>query len=119
MGTRLGELVERFGGQLLGDPNLTVQGIAPLDSADASHISFLSNSKLRALAAQSQAAALIVAPLDDATVAATYQGTRIVTTNPYAYFARVAQYFAALDETPVRACTRARASTPAPTSART
>src|SRR6478609_4462987 len=65
MGTRLGELVERFGGQLVGDPNLEVQGIAPLDSADASHISFLSNSKLRALAAQSRAAALIVAPLEE------------------------------------------------------
>ena len=32
MGTRLGDLVERFGGQLVGDPNLEVQGIAPLDS---------------------------------------------------------------------------------------
>jgi UDP-3-O-[3-hydroxymyristoyl] glucosamine N-acyltransferase len=100
MGTRLGELVERFGGQLVGNPDLEVQGIAPLDSAGDSHISFLSNSKLRALAAQSQAAALIVAPLDDATVAATYEGARIVTTNPYAYFARAAQYFAALDEIP-------------------
>ena len=98
MGTRLGDLVERFGGQLVGDPNLEVQGIAPLDSAGDSHISFLSNSKLRALAAQSQAAALIVSPLDDATVATTYAGARIVTTNPYAYFARAAQYFVALDE---------------------
>jgi len=100
MGTRLGDLVERFGGQLVGNPDLVVQGIAPLDSAGDSHISFLSNSKLRALAAQSRAAALIVAPLDDATVAATYEGARIVTTNPYAYFARAAQYFASLDEIP-------------------
>jgi len=100
MGTRLGDLVERFGGQLVGDPNLEVQGIAPLDNAGASHISFLSNSKLRALAAQSGAAALIVAPLDDATVAATYEGARIVTTNPYAYFARAAQYFADLEAIP-------------------
>jgi len=98
MGTRLGELVERFGGQLAGDPNLEVTGIAPLQDAGASHISFLSNSKLRALAAQSGAAALILSPLDDPTVAATYEGARIVTTNPYAYFARAAQYFAALDE---------------------
>jgi UDP-3-O-[3-hydroxymyristoyl] glucosamine N-acyltransferase len=100
MGTRLGDLVERFGGQLVGDPNLEVSGIASLDGAGASHISFLSNSKLRALAAQSGAGALILAPLDDATVAVTYGGARIVTTNPYAYFARTAQYFAALDETP-------------------
>ncbi|MEW7847696.1 UDP-3-O-(3-hydroxymyristoyl)glucosamine N-acyltransferase [Massilia aurea] len=98
MGIRLGDLVERFGGQLVGDPNLEVSAIAPLDTAGASHISFLSNSKLRALAAQSGAAALILSPLDDPTVAATYEGARIVTTNPYAYFARAAQYFASLTD---------------------
>jgi UDP-3-O-[3-hydroxymyristoyl] glucosamine N-acyltransferase len=98
MGTRLGELVERFGGQLAGDPNIEVVGIAPLTEAGASHISFLSNSKLRAQAAQSHAAALILSPLDDPTVAASFKGARIVTTNPYAYFARAAQYFAELDE---------------------
>ena len=97
MGTRLGELVERLGGQLAGDPNIEVSGIAPLADAGVSHISFLSNSKLRAQAAQSGAAALIVSNNDDATIAATYQGARIVTSNPYAYFARAAQYFAALD----------------------
>lgn len=98
MGIRLGDLVERFGGQLVGDPDLEIEAIAPLDSAGASHISFLSNSKLRALAAQSGAAALILSPLDDPTVAATYAGARIVTTNPYAYFARAAQYFVSLTE---------------------
>ena len=60
MGTRLGELVERFGGQLMGDANLEVTGIAPLTDAGVSHISFLSNSKLRAQALQTAAAALIV-----------------------------------------------------------
>jgi UDP-3-O-[3-hydroxymyristoyl] glucosamine N-acyltransferase len=98
MGTRLGELVERLGGQLVGDPNLEVTGIAPLADAGVSDISFLSNSKLRAQAAHSGAAALIVAPADDATVAESYRGARIVTNNPYVYFARAAQYFAALDE---------------------
>jgi UDP-3-O-[3-hydroxymyristoyl] glucosamine N-acyltransferase len=97
MSTRLAELVERFGGHLTGDPNIEVTGIAPLQDAGASHISFLSNSKFRALAAQSQAAALIVSPLDDPTVAATYTGARIVTSNPYAYFARAAQYFVSLE----------------------
>ncbi|GAB3439175.1 UDP-3-O-(3-hydroxymyristoyl)glucosamine N-acyltransferase [Massilia solisilvae] len=97
MGTRLAELVERFGGHLAGDPNIEVTGIAPLSDAGATHISFLSNSKLRALAAQSNAAALILSPLDDPTVAATYTGARIVTSNPYAYFARAAQYFVALE----------------------
>jgi UDP-3-O-[3-hydroxymyristoyl] glucosamine N-acyltransferase len=96
MGTRLGELVERLGGQLMGDANLEVTGIAPLTDAGVSHISFLSNSKLRAQALQSQAAALIVSAADDAFIAAGFQGARIVTNNPYVYFARAAQYFESL-----------------------
>jgi UDP-3-O-[3-hydroxymyristoyl] glucosamine N-acyltransferase len=95
MGFRLGELVERLGGQLVGDPELQVAGIAPLTDAGASHISFLSNSKFRSQAGQSQAAALIVSANDDATVAETYQGARIVVKNPYVYFARAAQLFEA------------------------
>nr|WP_315399483.1 UDP-3-O-(3-hydroxymyristoyl)glucosamine N-acyltransferase [uncultured Duganella sp.] len=96
MGTRLEELVERFGGQLMGDANLEVTGIAPLTDAGVSHISFLSNSKLRAQALQTAAAALIVSPADDEFIAAGYGGARIVTPNPYVYFARAAQYFYSL-----------------------
>jgi UDP-3-O-[3-hydroxymyristoyl] glucosamine N-acyltransferase len=96
MGIRLAELVARFGGQLEGNPDIEVTAIAPLDRAGTSDISFLSNSKLRALAAQSQAAALILSPLDDPAVAATYEGARILTTNPYAYFARALQYLVSL-----------------------
>jgi UDP-3-O-[3-hydroxymyristoyl] glucosamine N-acyltransferase len=96
MGTQLGALVERFGGQLVGDANLEVTGIAPLADAGPGDISFLSNSKLRAQVASCGAAAIIVSPADDAAVAATYAGARIVSANPYVYFARAAQYFAAL-----------------------
>jgi UDP-3-O-[3-hydroxymyristoyl] glucosamine N-acyltransferase len=93
MSTRLGKLVERLGGQLTGDAETKVSGIAPLDIADASHITFLSNPKLRAQAAHTGAAALILTASDDAIVSATYKGARIVTDNPYAYFARAAQFF--------------------------
>ncbi|MYM34834.1 UDP-3-O-(3-hydroxymyristoyl)glucosamine N-acyltransferase [Duganella sp. FT94W] len=96
MGTRLGALVERLGGQLVGDANLEVSGIAPLADAGVSHISFLSNSKLRAQALQSKAAALIVSAADDAFIAAGYAGARIIVPNPYVYFARAAQYFESL-----------------------
>jgi UDP-3-O-[3-hydroxymyristoyl] glucosamine N-acyltransferase len=89
-------LVERLGGQLMGDANLEVTGIAPLTDAGVSHISFLSNSKLRAQALHSQAAALIVSAADDAYIAAGYHGARIVAPNPYVYFARAAQYFESL-----------------------
>jgi UDP-3-O-[3-hydroxymyristoyl] glucosamine N-acyltransferase len=91
MGTRVGELVERFGGQLLGDPDIEVRAIAPLERAGPADISFLGNGKMRPQAAHSRAAALILAPQDEPAVAATYDGVRIVTGNPYAYFARTAQ----------------------------
>jgi UDP-3-O-[3-hydroxymyristoyl] glucosamine N-acyltransferase len=93
MSTRLGKLVERLGGQLIGDAEIELSGIAPLDSAAASEITFLSNSKLRTQAAQTKAAALILSAADDAFVSGAYHGARIVTGNPYAYFARVAQLF--------------------------
>ncbi|MBW8898062.1 MAG: UDP-3-O-(3-hydroxymyristoyl)glucosamine N-acyltransferase, partial [Massilia sp.] len=100
MGTRLTELVARFGGRLEGDPDIEVTRIAPLDRAGATDISFLSNSRLRAQAAHSRAAALILAPPDEPEVAATYAGARIVTNNPYAYFARAAQYLCVPDPAP-------------------
>lgn len=98
--TRLGELVDRFGGQLIGSPDITVIGIAPLSDADHRHITFLSNTKLRGQAAATQAAALILTAADDAQIGAEYAGARLVVANPYVYFARAAQYFASLTAIP-------------------
>lgn len=103
MGTRLKELVERLGGQLMGDPDREVFGIAPLDGAGSSHITFLSNPKLRTQAAQTQAAALILSATDSAIIGAAYTGARIIADNPYAYFAKVAQWFAAQQMIPAAA----------------
>jgi len=94
MGTRLGDLVDSLGGELIGDPEFDITGIAPLDAAGPSHITFLSNTKLRAQAAQTRAAALILAHQEHSQLTG-YAGTRVLTDNPYAYFARVAQRFAA------------------------
>jgi UDP-3-O-[3-hydroxymyristoyl] glucosamine N-acyltransferase len=101
MSTRLKELVERLGGQLKGDGNTAVIGIAPLDDASSSHITFLSNPKFRTQAAATRAAALILSAADDDIIGATYSGARIVVSNPYAYFARVSQFFVALTAPPV------------------
>ncbi len=95
MGTRLGDLVDSLGGELIGDPEININGIAPLDAAGPSHITFLSNPKLRAQAAGTNAAALILSRLDHQQLAR-YQGARVLTDNPYAYYARAAQRFAAL-----------------------
>jgi UDP-3-O-[3-hydroxymyristoyl] glucosamine N-acyltransferase len=95
-GIRLGELVDRFGGQLIGSPDILVTRVAPLSDAVDGHLSFLSNSKLRGQAARSAASALILAEKDHLLLDAAYGGARILTPNPYAYFARVAQLFATL-----------------------
>ncbi len=101
MTTQLGELVERFGGRLVGNPNIEILGIAPLTEAAATHITFLSNPKFREQALQSQAAAIILSVADEELMGAGCQGARIVTNNPYAYFARAAQFFSALQQIPV------------------
>ena len=95
MTIRLAELVERFGGQLTGVAELHINGIAPLNEADVDQITFLSSPKFRAGVERTRAAALILSPADDARIGSSFSGTRIVTDNPYAYFARVAQLFAA------------------------
>ncbi len=101
MGTRLGDLVDSLGGELIGDPALTVDGIAPLDTAGPSDITFLSNPKLRAQAAATQACALILSKAEHDKLEG-YGGARILSDNPYAYFAYAAQYFAARKAVPVR-----------------
>ena len=95
MGIRLSELVDILGGELTGDGNLEVVGIAALSDAGPTHLTFLSNPKYRAQASSSKAAALILAPADDEQIGSEYLGARIVTAHPYAYFARAAQLFAA------------------------
>ncbi len=95
MSTRLGDLVDSLGGELIGDPALDITGIAPIDAAGPFHITFLSNPKLRAQAADTGAAALILSRAEHERLSS-YPGARVISDNPYAYFARVAQHFAAL-----------------------
>ena len=99
MDIQLGKLVDRFGGQLKGSPDTKVSGFAPLDLAQASHITFLSNPRLRSQANESRAAALILTPSDDAQITG-YAGDRILTDNPYVYFAYAAQFFQGLQAEP-------------------
>lgn len=99
--TRLGDLATQFGGELQGDPDILIAGIAPLEAAGSGQMSFLSNPKLRSKAAQSKAAALILKAADSEAMGQDYGGARLITANPYAYFARVAQHFHALHAPPV------------------
>ncbi len=86
----LSELVARLGGQWRGQ-DVVVQRVAPLDSADAEAISFLSNPKYRQQLDCSAAAAVIVSERTAADLAP--ERNLIVAADPYLYFAQVARLF--------------------------
>ncbi|MFT3821084.1 MAG: UDP-3-O-(3-hydroxymyristoyl)glucosamine N-acyltransferase [Rubrivivax sp.] len=93
MQVSLAELVAALGGSLLGDPALTVERIAPLERAGPHDISFLAQARLAPQLAMSRAACVIVRPEHQA--AAVARGAAIVTADPYLYFARLTQWWAA------------------------
>jgi len=59
---RLGSIVEKLGGELRGDPERRIEGLAPLDSAGPAQLSFLANPKYAQQLAASRAGCVIVAP---------------------------------------------------------
>jgi len=93
VGLRLGQIVESLGGQLHGNPEQWIQKLAPLDTAHADTLSFLSNPKYQSQLTTTQAACVIVSPAMAAVAQA--RGACIVTDNPYHYFARLTQLWKA------------------------
>jgi UDP-3-O-[3-hydroxymyristoyl] glucosamine N-acyltransferase len=81
----LAEIAQRLGGRVMGDDSINIDQIASLERAQPHQISFLTNRKYVSLLATTRAGALILAEAD-ATLTAL---PRIITANPYAYFARV------------------------------
>ena len=93
------ELAEQFQVSLVGDGSITLQGLAPLERAQVSQISFLSNPLYRQQASDSTAGGLIVSKADLDFLQANpgdQSAGRVffVSKNPYATFARMAQHFA-------------------------
>ena len=86
---RLSEIAARLGGELLGDANTPVRGLASLPAAGPEELSFVARARFRSQLEATRAAAVIVGPADrDAT-----RLPRIVCEDPYAYYARVAELF--------------------------
>ena len=93
------ELAKQFQASLMGEVSLVFNGLAPLETAQKEQISFLSNPLYRQQAADSKAGALIVSKSDYDFLqenADRKHSDRVyfVSPNPYATFARMAQYFA-------------------------
>lgn len=93
-GVRLGELIAALGGELLGSPDLVIQRIAPLDAADSGSVSFLAHPRYRAQWQATAAGCVIVSSSlrDEAMARAT---PTILADDPYLYFARLTQWWAA------------------------
>ena len=65
---RLGEIITRLGGELIGDPEASISQVATLRSAGPQHISFFAQAKYREELAQTRAGAVIVSDAErDAT----------------------------------------------------
>ena len=90
---RLADVVAALGGALHGDGGLPILRLAPLESADAGSLSFLANPRYAARMAASAAACVVVAPAQQDLALA--RGAAIVTPDPYLYFARLTQWWAA------------------------
>ena len=94
MSLRLGQIVEALGGDLHGSPDVSIDRLAPLDTASAQSLSFLSNTRYVSQLAATRAACVIVGP-DQAAQARTHLRAWIVTDQPYLYFARLTQWWRA------------------------
>ena len=87
MPARLADLAVRFGCELRGDPDTVVDRVAPLQDAGPGAISFLANAQYRRHLPTTRAAAVVL----DAATAAQCPVAALVSDNPYATYARIAQ----------------------------
>lgn len=86
MAVTLGSLAVRYGCALRGDPERRVERVGTLRDADAGAVSFLANPAYRAQLAATSAGAVILAERD----AEACPTAALITADPYAVFARIA-----------------------------
>jgi UDP-3-O-[3-hydroxymyristoyl] glucosamine N-acyltransferase len=93
MRVTVAEIVQRLGGDCVGDAARLIDRIASLEVAGPSQIAFLANPRYRSQLASTRAGCVIVAPAlaEDAAT----RTTVIVTDDPYLYYARLSQWWAA------------------------
>ena len=84
---RLGEIVARLGGELLGSPETEISRMATLESAGPGDLSFLSHARFRPQLRETRASAVILGHAErDATAL-----PRILCDDPYLYYAHAAR----------------------------
>ncbi len=85
---KLGEMAQRLGCELKGDPGLEIRGVAGIEEADPDQITFLSNPKYVRQLETTRAGAVIVAPEVNAP-----GRNLLVSENPYLAFAQALELF--------------------------
>lgn len=85
----LEELSELVGAQLRGDPHYSIDGLATLEDAQSSQMSFLANAAYQKHLSNTAAGAVILNPA----VAETYTGNCLVVDDPYRAYARISGLF--------------------------
>jgi UDP-3-O-[3-hydroxymyristoyl] glucosamine N-acyltransferase len=85
----LAQIASRLGGRIAGDSSVLIRQVGSLERAGSGQVSFLSSARHRAKLDGTRASAVILAPEAESWTAL----PRIVSENPYAYFARVSQLF--------------------------
>jgi UDP-3-O-[3-hydroxymyristoyl] glucosamine N-acyltransferase len=98
----LGELARQVGGELQGDSELRISGVAGIEEAQSNEISFVVGPKYVGKAHESKAGALIVPPkLRD------LNKSLIITDNPYLAFAKILSIFAPKPRPPLGVSSKA------------
>ncbi len=93
MSKSLGSMVEALGGELHGDPGLSIDRLAPLATAQGGELAFVAQARYAKQIENTRASALIVPSTLRDTASA--RGACIVTPDPYLYFARLTQWWRA------------------------
>ena len=85
---KLGSIAEALGCRIKGDPDLEITGVAGLEEASPTELTFLSNPRYASLVAKTRAAALLAeAPLEVPGLAV------LISSDPYLDFARALELF--------------------------
>jgi UDP-3-O-[3-hydroxymyristoyl] glucosamine N-acyltransferase len=88
MSKTLLELADHLGGQIIGDPDVTIYGLGTLDNATEGQITFLANPKYTQKVGTTKASAVILPPGVDS-----FGHNAVVVANPYLAFAKLLTLF--------------------------
>ena len=92
----LSKLAQLVDGEVVGDPDLIIEGIADLEDAGPEHITFLANPKYAGAVKSSKAGAIIVSPEWKK-----LGKNLVVCADPYLAFAKIATFFSREEKAPI------------------